>query len=92
MIDTTSSAETSTNVPKFVYSLGKVQQAIGLSRPINSIIVTSTLGINERNKYTQMGIGDYTKFMNHYYNDTIADQLVRLNENIEEIFGIYFPN
>ncbi len=92
MIDTTSSAETSTNVPKFVYSLGKVQQAIGLSRPLNPIIVKSTLGINEDNGYTQTEIGDYTKFMNHYYNDTIADQIARLNENIEEVMSMDFPH
>lgn len=92
MLDTTSSAETSTNVPKFVYSLGKVQQAIGLSRPINPIVVTSTLGINEKNGYTQTEISEYTKFMSHYYNDTIADQLVLLNENIEEVMAMDFPN
>ncbi|MDD3920074.1 MAG: alpha/beta hydrolase [Eubacteriales bacterium] len=92
MIDTTSSAEKSTSVPKFVYSLGKVQQAIGLSRPLNAIIVKSTLGINDDNGYTQTEIADYTKFMNHYYNDTIADQIARLNENIEEVMGMDFPH
>jgi pimeloyl-ACP methyl ester carboxylesterase len=92
MIDTTSSAKTEINVPKFVYSLGKVQQAIGLARPFNSFLVSSTLGINEENGYTQTEIGDYTKFMNHYYNDTVADQLSRLNENIEEVMGMDFPN
>lgn len=30
--------------------------------------------------------------MSHYYNDTTADQLVRLNENIEEVMGMDFPN
>lgn len=30
--------------------------------------------------------------MSHYYNDTIADQLVRLNENIEEVMGMDFPS
>ena len=92
MLDTTSSAELTVNVPKFVYSLGKVQQAIGLARPFNSLIVSSTLGINEKNGYTQAEISDYTKFMNHYYNDTIADQLGRLNENIEEVMGVDFPS
>jgi pimeloyl-ACP methyl ester carboxylesterase len=92
MIDTTSSAKTEINVPKFVYSLGKVQQAIGLARPFNALLVSSTLGINEENGYTQTEIGDYTKFMNHYYNDTIADQLSRLNENIEEVMSLDFPN
>lgn len=91
MLDTTSSAETSINVPKFVYSLGKVQQAIGLARPFNSIVVSSTLGINEENGYTQTEVDDYKKLMNHYYNDTIADQLLRLNENIEEVMSMNFP-
>lgn len=91
MIDTTSSAETSINVPKFVYSLGKVQQAIGITRPLNSFVVQSTLGINENNGYTQTEVSDYTKFMNHYYNDTIADQIARLNENTKEVMGMGFP-
>lgn len=92
MLDTTSSAETSTNVPKFVYSLGKVQQAIGLTRPFNSLLVSSTLEINEENGYRHTEIGDYTKFINHYYNNTIADQLLRLNDNIEEVMNMDFPN
>ena len=91
MMDTTSSAETSIDPPKFVYSLGKVQQAIGISRPLNSVIVQSKLGINENNGYTQTEIDDYTKFMSHYYNDTIADQIARLNENIKEVMGMEFP-
>lgn len=92
MLDTTSSAETTTKVPKFVYSLGKVQQAIGLARPFYSTIVSSTLKISEENGYTQAEISDYTKFMSHYYNDTIADQLTRLNESIEEVMGMDFPS
>jgi len=92
MLDTTSSAELSANVPRFVYGLGKVQQAIGLSRLINSIVVKSTLGIKIENGYTQAEIDDYTKFMNHYYNDTIVDQLSRLNGNIEEVMNMPFPS
>ncbi len=91
MIDTTSSAETSTDIPKFVYSLGKVQQAIGITRPFTSLVVTSTLGINEENGYTKKEIDDYIKFMNNYYNDTIADQIERLNENIVEVMDLDFP-
>lgn len=91
MLDTTSSAETTADTPKFVYSLGKVQQAIGLARPFNPIVVSSVLGINEKNGYTRKEIDDYTRFMNHYYNDTVANQLSRLNENIKEIMGMSFP-
>ncbi len=92
MLDTTSSAQTSTNVPKFVYSLGKVQQAIGLSRFINPILVSSVLKINEDNGYTIKEIKDYTKFINHCYNDTIVDQLFLFNKNIEELMNMDFPN
>lgn len=92
MLDTTSSAETSANIPKFVYRLGKLEQAIGLARPLNPIVVSSTLGINEKNGYTPAETASYTKFMNHYYNDTVADQLSRLNENIEELMGLPFPS
>lgn len=92
MLDTTSSAELSINVPRFVYGLGKVQQAIGLMRPLNSIIVKSTLQISEGNGYTQSEISDYTKYMSHYYNDTIVDQLSRLNDNIEEVMSMPFPS
>ncbi len=92
MLDTTSSAEKSFDLPKFAYRFGKVQQAIGLSRWINPIIISSVLEINEDNGYTQTEIDDYTKFMNHLYNDTIIDQLSRLNENIEEVMGMSFPD
>ena len=90
MLDTTSSAETSANIPKFVYRLGKLQQAVGLARPLNPILVSSTLGINEKNGYAPAEAASYTKFMNHYYNDTVADQLWRLNENIKELMGLPF--
>ena len=92
MIDTTSSAELTTKVPRFVYGLAKLQQATNLMRPFNSIVVKSTLGISEDNGYTKSEIADYIKFMNHYYNDTIVDQLSRLNDNIEEVMTKPFPS
>lgn len=92
MLDTTSSAETSTNIPKFVYSWAKIQQAINLSRPINPIIVNSVMGINEKNGHTQAEISDFTKFVSYVYNDTYADQLARFNENIEEVMDMDFPS
>ncbi len=91
MLDTTSSAKTETNVPKFVYSLGKVQQTIGLARLYNPIIVSSVLSMNEENGYTKKEADDYTKFFNHSYNDTVIDQLSRFNENIEEVMNMGFP-
>ena len=90
MLDTTSSAKTETIVPKFVYGISKVQQSIGLNRIVNFFVVPSLL--NKENGYTEKEISDYGKFINHYYNDTIADQLSRSNDNIIEVMGMDFPN
>lgn len=92
MLDTTSSAKTDTNIPKFVLELSKVQEAIGLGRIFNSIVVTSVLSINHENGYTQKEINDYTKFMNHVNNETIFYQIYQLNENILEVMKMEFPN
>ena len=90
LLDTTSSAKTETIVPKFVYGISKVQQSIGLNRIVNFFVVPSLL--NKENGYTEKEISDYGKFINHYYNDTIADQLSRSNDNIIEVMGMDFPN
>lgn len=90
MLDTTSSAKTETIVPKFVYGFSKVQQSIGLNRIVNFFVVPSLL--KKENGYTEKEISDYGKFINHYYNDTIADQLSRSNDNIIEVMGMDFPN
>lgn len=92
MLDTTSSAEMAADVPKFVYSLGKAQQAIGLARYYSPLLVSSALSMNEKNGYTKEEVGDYTKFMNHSYNDTVIDQLSRLNGNITEVRSLDFPS
>lgn len=90
MLDTTSSAKTETIVPKFVYGISKVQQSIGLNRIVNFFVVPSLL--KKENGYTEKEISDYGKFINHYYNDTIADQLSQSNDNIIEVMGMDFPN
>lgn len=64
-----------------------MQQAIGLGQIINPFVVSSVLLINKENGYTEQEIDDYTKFMNHYYNDTFTNQLSRLNDNILEENG-----
>ena len=90
MLDTTSSAKTETKVPKFVYEIGKVQQAIGLNRIANFFVVPSLL--KKENGYTEKEISDYGKFISHYYNETIVDQLSRLNDNILEVMEMDFPD
>ena len=91
-LDPTPSADiVNPDIPGFVSTLGKVQQAIGLSRFFNPIIVSSVLGINEKNGYTAQEISDYTKYMNHYINDTSNESTYRLNENIREVMELDFP-
>lgn len=92
MLDTTSSAKTEPQVPKFLLEFSKVQQTIGLSRIFNPLIVSSMLSMIEKNGYTEREIADYTKLMNHVNNDTIIDQTYRLNDNIREVMGMDFPN
>jgi hypothetical protein len=90
MLDTTSSAIKEANVPKFVYKLSKVQQATGFSRIINSFVVPNLL--KESNGYTRQEIKEYSRFINHLFNDTIIDQNVRFNDNIIEVMGMDFPD
>ena len=92
MLDTTSSAKTEAEIPKFVSGLSKIQQAIGLSRMLNPVVVSSVLSINEKSGYTKTEIADYTTFMNHVNNDTLIDQTYRLNDNIREVMGMEFPS
>lgn len=73
MLDTTSSAIKDTQVPRFIYQLGKLQQATSFSRIINAVAVFSIL--KKKNGYTEKEIKDYSKFMNPSYNDTLIDQL-----------------
>lgn len=91
MLDTTSSAKTEVSIPRFVSKLGKLQQAIGLSRIVNPLVVSSVLKMTAEAGYTEQEISDYKKFMNHYYNDTMADQIFRLNDNILEVMQMDFP-
>jgi len=93
LLDPTPSADiVNPDIPKFVGTLGKVQQAIGLSRLFNPVIVSSVLGINEKSGYTKEEIEDYTKFMNHCINDTSNEQTCRFNDNTREVMNMDFPN
>ena len=91
MLDTTSSAKTEAAIPRFVSKLGKIQQAIGLSRIFDPLVVSSVLKMTTENGYSEQEISDYKKFMNHYYNDTMVDQIFLLNDNIREVMAMDFP-
>jgi pimeloyl-ACP methyl ester carboxylesterase len=90
MLDTTSSAKKDVKVPKFVYNIAKIQQATGLSRIINSIVVPRLL--KESNGYTKKEISDYKKFMNQALNDTIINQNIFFYDNVNEVMTQDFPN
>lgn len=91
MLDTTSSAKRGESVPRFVSKIGKIQQAIGISRIFNSLVVSSVLKMTTENGYTEQEISDYKKFMNHYYNNTMVEQIFQLNDNILEVIRMDFP-
>lgn len=89
MLDTTSSAELeSVKIPKFVYSLGKIQQATGFSRLVANLIPEFKL---IENGYTGKEQADYKVFTYFGNNDTVIDQAVRFGDNIEEVKNLKFP-
>lgn len=89
MLDTTSTAvKAGGNMPKFVYSIAKLQQATGLTR-LTMGLVPSTQ--KPENGYTEKEIMDYRLFNYHVLNDTMIDQSYRMIENINEVKGLPFP-
>ena len=92
-IDTTPTHEvTSPDIPRFVFNIQKIQQTIGIMRPINRIIPSNLLGANERNGYTEAEIRYIRRFMNHIANSTITNQNLYLNNNVREIMEMVFPD
>ena len=90
MLDTTSTAikGTEKNPPKFVYGIGKLQQACGFTRVTIGLLPSSQ---KAKNGYTEKEISDYKLFTYHVLNDTIIDQSIRVLENIKEVKAIAFP-
>ncbi len=89
MLDTTSTAKTGAgNPPKFLYGIGKLQQACGLSRITYGLMPPSQ---KAENGYTEKEISDYKLFAYHVLNDTIIDQSYRMLDNINEVSAIAFP-
>jgi hypothetical protein len=89
MLDTTSTGKTVTgNPPKFLYGIGKLQQASGLTRLAYGLVPPSQ---KAENGYTEKEISDYKLFAYHVLNDTIIDQSVRLLDNINEVNAMAFP-
>lgn len=89
MLDTTSSAVEDTHVPAFVYHLSRVQQATGVSRVINRVVVRRLLR-TERG-YTTREVSDYRTCMNRQWNATTIDHNVRFAENVREVMQLPFP-
>lgn len=88
MLDTTSTGKIVTgNPPKFLYTIGKMQQASGLTR-INGLIHPSQ---KVENGYTEKEISDYKLFTYHVLNDTIINQSYSMLDNINGVNAIAFP-
>jgi pimeloyl-ACP methyl ester carboxylesterase len=89
MLDTTSTAKTEAkNLPEFTYEIGKLQQACGMTRLVNSLVTPAQ---KAENGYTVKEINDYRMFTNHVLNNTIIDQSMRTLDNINEVSAIAFP-
>ncbi len=89
MLDTTSSAELeSVKIPRFVYSLGKIQQTTGFSRLVSNLIPEFKL---IENGYTEKEQADYKLFTYFGSNDTVIDQAVLFGANIQEVSELKFP-
>lgn len=89
MLDTTSTAITATgNPPKFLYAIGKWQQACGLTRIAYGLVSPAQKTVNG---YTKKEISDYKLFAYHVLNDTIIDQSLRMLDNIKEVKAMAFP-
>ena len=89
MLDTTSTAMLSdSNPPRFLYSIGKFQQATGVARLLYNLVPDAK---KIDNGYTQKEINDYKRFTFHVLNDTIIDQSIRLMDNIKEVNNMAFP-
>jgi len=90
MLDTTSSGEKVTkNPPRFIYSIAKFQQKVGMTRLTMSLVPeTKTI----ENKYTEKEISHYKLFNYHVLNDTMINQSILLGDNINEVNSIDFPN
>lgn len=89
MLDTTSSAELeSITIPRFVYSLGKLQQATGFSRLVSNLIPENKL---IENGYTKKEQADYKVLTYFGSNDTVINQAMLFGDNIEEVKNLQFP-
>ncbi|MEI8199499.1 MAG: alpha/beta hydrolase [Eubacteriales bacterium] len=89
MLDTSSTAITQTgNPPKFLYGMGKLQQACGLTR-LSYTLMPPVQKVE--NGYTKKEIRDYKLFAGHVLNDTIIDQSLRMLDNINEVKAMSFP-
>jgi len=91
LLDTTSSAQKDLPVPKFVITLAKIQNAIGLNRVLNRFLTPKMLGLCEENGYTKQEIREIAKFTNHTANDTINNQLIQFPKNVEEMMALDIP-
>lgn len=92
LLDTPSTAEKELPMPRIVCTLSKVQQAIGLARFLNPLLLPKLIGLSVENGYTKQEISHFLKFSNHALTDAVMDQMLRYSEAISEVMGIEFPS
>lgn len=90
MLDTTSTAfTTDANPPRFIYSLGKIQQTTGLTRLVYSLVPDTK---RVENGYTEQEKADYKRFAFHSLNDTLIEQSLLMMDNVKEVKAMPFPD
>jgi len=92
LLDTTSSAEKDTlTPPRFVFSIQKFQQATGLPRLLNPLVLPKAVGLTAENGYSKEEIKSLLAFANHVVNDTIIEQNVQFPANVLEVMDMKLP-
>jgi pimeloyl-ACP methyl ester carboxylesterase len=91
LLDSVSAADKCPHIPRFVFTISKLQQAIGAMRFLNPLLIPKLVGLTTDNGYTKQEISEFVKFSNHAVNNTIIDQNVRFAANVQEVKDMPFP-
>ena len=89
MLDSTSSAASlEKDMPRILWLVAKAANRIGVNR-INARLIPETKTI--ANGYFDHEQADYRTFMKNQINDTLIDQGQRMNQSIQEVGAMPFP-
>lgn len=74
---------------KLIYGFNTLLQETGLSRIIQGLVPSAQ---KVENGYTEKEISDNKLFSYHVVNDTIINQALSLNDNVNEVNSVVFPH